>query len=821
MTQKASPLLVDVFAFLTHWRRHKLQFMTLVVGLASATALWTAVQALNTHARASYDRSAATLQAFERTSLVAIDRAPIREQVFADLRRSGTPVIPLVEGRLGPPGEGVRLVGIDPLSYGTLGGTGIAVPQGTDMLAFLEPPGLLFAETETAARLSSLFETMGLANRPAVEIRTTLATGQALGDIAVVQSLLGLEGRLSRLLLPDNYDISALKLPAPWGERLEVTEPPVRVDLDGLTDSFHLNLTAFGLLCFLVGLFIVYAAIGLAVEDRLHALRTLRICGVSRRKLLLTMILEMTGIATLAGLAGVAGGYVIAALLLPDVAASLRGLYGAQVAGSLQLDAAWWLGGVGISILGALGAAIGAFIKTSNMALLESRNVAAWRSKQAKIVLFQSVFGIFFVLIALFLHWFGSGLTAAFLQMASILLGAAFLLPGVLLLLVTIGKGTAKSPLSQWFWADSRQQLSGLSLALMALLLALGTNIGVSGMVEGFRRTFDAFLEERLSADLYVLAASNQEAGRAIAWATQNPDITAVLPIWDATATVGDNPVNVVGFTDHTSYRDTWTLLEKTEDPWADTTQKDGVLINEQLHYRAGLAVGETLTLDSETGPLVRIVAGIYSDYGNPRSEVRLANRTLETYWPSGERRRIALHAQGDISDVAAQLTKELGIPADRTINQLGLKAFSRAVFEKTFAVSAALNTLTLGVAGIALITSLLTLAGARLTGVAPLWAMGVRRRTITCLEGLKILLLALFTSLAAIPLGVAISWCLVAVINVEAFGWRLPLHVFPDQWMILVMLGLMTALIASLYPLWRLWRTPPADLSKVFAHEH
>ncbi len=821
MTQQAPPLLVDVFAFLTHWRRHKLQFITLVVGLASATALWTAVQALNTHARASYDRSAATLQAFDRTSLVAHDRTPISEQVFADLRRSGIPVIPLVEGRLGPPGAGVRLVGIDPLSYGRLGGASVAVPQGTNMLAFLEPPGLLFAEAETAARLSSLLETVDVANRPVIEIRTTLATGQALGDIAVVQRLLGLEGNLSRLLLPDEYDISGLKLPVPWQELLEVTEPPVRVDLDGLTDSFHLNLTAFGLLCFLVGLFIVYSAIGLAVEDRLHALRTLRICGVSRQKLLVMMIMEMAGIATVAGLVGVAGGYAIAALLLPDVAASLRGLYGAQVAGSLQLDVSWWLGGVAISILGALGAAIGAFVKISNMALLESRNVAAWRSKQAKTVLFQSIFGIFFALLALFLHWFGSGLTSAFVQMASILLGAAFLLPGLLLLVLTVGKTAARGPLPQWFWADSRQQLPGLSLALMALLLALGANIGVSGMVEGFRHTFDAFLEERLSADLYVLTSSNQEAGRTIAWATQNPDITAVLPIWDATATAEGRPVNVVGFTDHTSYRDTWTLLENTEDPWTDTTKKNGVLINEQLHYRAGLSVGETLTIVSETGPLVRKVAGIYSDYGNPRSEVRLANSILETYWPSGERRRLALHARADISEITAQLTEEVGIPADRTINQSGLKAFSRAVFEKTFAVSAALNTLTLGVAGIAMITSLLTLAGARLTGVAPLWAMGVRRRTITYLEGLKILLLALFTSLAAIPLGIAISWCLVAVINVEAFGWRLPLHLFPDQWMTLVILGLATALIASLYPLWRLWRTPPADLSKVFAHEH
>ena len=44
----------------------------------------------------------------------------------------------------------------------------------------------------------------------------------------------------------------------------------------------------------------------------------------------------------------------LAVLLLPDFAASLRGLYGAQVATVLHLPAWWWLAGVLVSVLGAL-----------------------------------------------------------------------------------------------------------------------------------------------------------------------------------------------------------------------------------------------------------------------------------------------------------------------------------------------------------------------------------------------------------------------------------------------------------------------------------
>ncbi|MFP3700399.1 FtsX-like permease family protein, partial [Burkholderia sp. SIMBA_013] len=95
-------------------------------------------------------------------------------------------------------------------------------------------------------------------------------------------------------------------------------------------------------------------AIGLALEQRRGLLRTLRACGVSARLLIFSLILELGALALLGGVAGVISGYLLAGLLLPDVAASLRGLYGAEVAGQLNLSPGWWFSGIGLSLLGAL-----------------------------------------------------------------------------------------------------------------------------------------------------------------------------------------------------------------------------------------------------------------------------------------------------------------------------------------------------------------------------------------------------------------------------------------------------------------------------------
>jgi putative ABC transport system permease protein len=57
-------------------------------------------------------------------------------------------------------------------------------------------------------------------------------------------------------------------------------------------------------------------------------------------------------------------------------------------------------------------------------------------------------------------------------------------------------------------------------------------------------------------------------------------------------------------------------------------------------------------------------------------------------------------------------------------------------------------------------------------------------------------------------------------VINVEAFGWRLPLYLFPGQWLRLVLLALLTALVSAAWPALKLRNAPPASLLKVFADE-
>lgn len=225
------------------------------------------------------------------------------QQEFVRLRRAGWLASPVIEGEMRFGDVRLRVLGIDPLTLPPQAQQ-VDIAVGDDLLPFITAPGVLYAAPETAARLTEQAT-------PPVRVAEGLPPGTVLTDIGQAQVLLGAKDKISRLLLWPDQPIgrAPLKVTAPG---LTLREPSETGDLARLTDSFHLNLTAFGFLAFAVGLFIVHSAIGLAFEQRRPVFRTLRALGLPARVLVLLLIAELLTFALLAGLVGVALGYVVA-----------------------------------------------------------------------------------------------------------------------------------------------------------------------------------------------------------------------------------------------------------------------------------------------------------------------------------------------------------------------------------------------------------------------------------------------------------------------------------------------------------------------------
>ncbi|MDG6401236.1 FtsX-like permease family protein [Pseudomonas quasicaspiana] len=817
-------------ALLSHWRRHPVQFFSVLTGLWLATALLTGVQALNSQARQSYAQASQLIGSEPQNSLTTANNGPFSQDVFISLRSEGWPVSPVVQGRISLQGledRRVQLMGIEPVSLPS--GTAVA-GQTIDLsgiVDFLTPPGQTWIATQTLQALGLHEGQQPLTSNglllPPLHSRVDMAPGVLLTDIGFAQPLLQMPNQVSRLLLPKGFAASNPPLPAELNGLLQLKKSGEENNLTRLTESFHLNLNALGVLAFIVGLFIVHAAIGLALEQRRGLLRNLRACGVSARMLIAALGMELGVLALLGGLLGIASGYLLASLLLPDVAASLRGLYGAEVAGQLSLSPIWWLGGLGLSVLGALLAGANSLLRAARLPLLALANPQAWHQAHSRWLRRQAWVAGGAAITALAALLLGDSLVAGFVLTGGLLLAAALGLPVLLNGLLNALLGRSRSVLGQWFLADCRQQLPALSLALMALLLALAANIGAGSMTSGFRQTFGNWLEQRLTAELYVTPQNAAQAPEIQAWLMQQPKVSAVLPNRQVSIQLQGWPADLFGVVDHSTYREHWPLLEAASgDPWDQLMQSDSVMISEQLARRLKLSVGESLAIPAPDGQWTLRIVGIYADYGNPKGHLLVNAEHLLRHWPQLAANRFNLRINpAAVPALESELQQRFALDDNHIIDQSQLKGWSTQVFERTFAATAALNSLTLAVAGIALFISLLTQSQSRLGQLAPLWALGVSRRKLMLLNLGQTWLLAVLTLILELPLGLLLAWCLDAVINVQAFGWRLPLHIFPMQLLQLAALALLATLLASAWPLLKLSRTRPADLLRTFANEN
>lgn len=786
-------------ALLSHWWRSPLQLFTLLVGLALATALWSGVQAINSEARASYGTAAAQVDQSQLAQIVSSDGQDMSVAQYVALRRDGWLVTPQITETLELNGQTLRIIGIDPLTARALPGSFDI--QSVPINQFFGGSGFALVAKGSEAAMDALGWDYTVA--------PDLAAGTAIADIGAVAQLSERGNTLDRLLvLPTNLK-EATTLPQSLRYRAATQD---NGEIARLTDSFHLNLTAFGLLSFAVGLFIVYGAIGLAFEQRRTMFRTLRALGVSLRLLISLLIAELLIFATLAGLFGILLGYLIAAALLPDVAATLRGLYGADVAGTLQIRASWWVSGLGMAVGGTLIASIGTFVRLARLPLMDAGTPQAWAHASRRIMTILALLGIALLGVAVLFSTLAGSLVQGFLLLGWLLIGAAFLLPWTLDRCLALAETLSQKAMPQWFWADTRSQVPGLSMALMALMLAIATNVGVSTMVSSFRLTFTGWLDQRLASELYVTLESADQAETMRRVLTN--DVDAFLPIVSAPAILNRQSGDVYGVNDHATYRDHWPLLAQTDNVWDRLQEPGTAIINEQLALRANLSVGD-LVPSAEGQEII----GIYSDYGNPAPQIIIGEASFRTLYPDVSAVRFGLRvAPENIQEITRKLIEIVDVPPDAVANQARIKALSLGIFEQTFTVTAALNILTLSVAGFSIMMSLLTLAQMRLPQLAPIWALGVTRAQLGRLELLRSVALALVVTVLAIPLGLALSWVLLAVVNVAAFGWQLPMFVFPKSYLTLAAIALLAAVIAATWPALRLARIAPHQLLQVFS---
>jgi putative ABC transport system permease protein len=133
-------------------------------------------------------------------------------------------------------------------------------------------------------------------------------------------------------------------------------------------------------------------------------------------------------------------------------------------------------------------------------------------------------------------------------------------------------------------------------------------------------------------------------------------------------------------------------------------------------------------------------------------------------------------------------------------------------VFDRTFAITIALQLLATLVAFIGIFSTLMSLQLERVREIGVLRATGMTTHQLWRLSLFETGLIGTSAGLLAMPVGYVLAIILIYIINLRSFGWTLEMQLDPMEFVQAFLVALGAALAAGLYPAWRMGRILPAE---------
>jgi putative ABC transport system permease protein len=258
--------------------------------------------------------------------------------------------------------------------------------------------------------------------------------------------------------------------------------------------------------------------------------------------------------------------------------------------------------------------------------------------------------------------------------------------------------------------------------------------------------------------------------------------------------------------------RGSFRFVEGGERAWT-AWDAGAVLISEPLAYRSGLGVGDSLELRTDKGLHSFPIAGVYYDYTSDRGVIRLRYDIYRANWDDAALSSLALYAAPgvDVDELVGRLRAAAG-DADVVVgSNRSLREGTLEIFDRTFAITAVLQLLATVVAFIGVLSALMALQLERARELAMLRANGLTPAQLWGLVLTQTGLMGLTAGLLATPLGLVLALVLIYVINRRSFGWTLNLSLDPALFLQALLVALVAAILAGIYPALKMSRTSPA----------
>ena len=657
------------------------------------------------------------------------------------------------------------------------------------------------------------------------------AVGQVIAvmDLGTLQWRLGGLGRISRMdvLLLDGKGIEEVANAVQnlnLGVRLISSQERNR-RVSNLSRAYRVNLNVLALVALFTGAFLVFTTISFSVLRQQSQLALLSILGASSYWIFSLVLAQAGGIAALGGLLGIGLGLTLAFVLLNVLGGDLGGGYFSVAAPPLEIDPialfGFWILAITVGLLAAYFPAKAATAGRPTDQLRANSTERVLRPvMNHRIALIFSLAS----LVLAFMPAINDLPLAAYASIACLLFAGLALIPW----LVQYCFSRLANGLSHWqnqpssltfaVWRLAQAPASAAGL-IAGVVAAMALTVAMVIMVASFRDSMIQWLDQVLPADLYanfkqlnlgdefqknpnLLASLERVQGieryelsvqRKIIFQSDRPEVTLIAkPIQQNRAA---QTLPLIGSVYPESFLPSQSALPV-------------VYVSEAMvdlyDWRPGRI--QTLpALNEQQGSQKVWVAGIFRDYGRQHGALVIDLASYQKMSGNQQYSGIALWLVNQANPATVLNALRTAIPQFRDqefINRSDLRALSIKIFDRSFALTYALEITALLVAIFATATGFAGQALLRQKEYALVYYLGqsTAQRTawITTESGLLLGLAVIWGTL----LGLLISQILIHRVNPQSFHWTMdtsvPYLALTTLMLALVGCGIAAALWAS-----------------------
>ncbi len=618
-------------------------------------------------------------------------------------------------------------------------------------------------------------------------------------DIATAQQMFGLFGKVDRIEVTVGAGENAANvekqvranLPFSW----DIITPGARSEENQrMLRAFRTNLSILSYISLLVGAFLIYNTIAVSVVRRRAEIGILRALGVSSRGVLAIFLGEAAMLGVIGSAIGIGLGRLMASGMVGTISQTVNAVFLTSAPGVITTS---WL-----SVAGAAGAGTAVTVISALIPAREAARVAPAEAMRREAREHDARLHIRRDLI-----WAGIAAAAALVlsQFRAIdgrpilgyvatlcaVLAAAMLSPAFVSYSINGLRGVLKHIPGAAGLIAGRSLTASLartSIIVTALATAISMTISVGIMVASFRETVQVWLENQLHADLFLRGNGQVTAGIFPPVAPEVPGIVAETPGTEEidashsfTFRYEGQQATFSGDTrDIVRRHNTIRFLDGDADAILRSLPGNNrVIVSEPFANKHNVRTGETLKIALGNSLVPLTVAGIYYDYSSHRGLVIADWSTMRKYLPDQPVTSMAIYVRKgfDAAKVRRALERRLAPFSVSILPNEALRRGAVAIFDRTFAVTWALEGIAVIVAMLGTANSLLALVLDRRREIGLIRYLGaddgqIRRMVLT-----EAGLVGLLAAGLGLLLGAALSLELIYVINKQSFGWTIQFH--------------------------------------------